>query len=796
MKSEEYNLMLKIVEIKEKNERALSLAYAPDMRTNAKQMILALGGGETKIRQAIDNAAEVWAGNFAIFDDRLTRYENAISRAEANLQNTRTLLGERDHTLQTVRNRSIQLETGIKSEQEKLSRTNALKQQKQKDYEKIKQATSALIAHASADQKSFVLQKAISAGNSHIVSLFIDTNFNTDFQNASGDSLLHTAIKYDHSELLRRLLPRLKDIDPNKVDCDHRSPLMLATAKGDFALCFNLIKHGADIYIADKTGNSPYKVIANKLFADIRQGQDGFLKALLSLPIDLSLFRHPVNSNSPLYEATVCEQEAISRLLFSPKTIASAVLSAVENDNLNGNMQTCEGIGVIKKLIDRGADRTNFMWGGKPLVFLALKNNNLFIAKLIANADCNKKALFFAIKENELGVIKNLLMMQCELAKEVDEAGLTPLMVALNSGNKEAAKLFKDSGESIGDALASAALLPEIRIDEPLQSHDLILLHGILKSNCTLTSLTLSGVSVTLFDLTNLTAAIKNKPIGSLNLSNNNLGDSAAPIISDFIKSCKLLKVAKFSELGLTAAGMMKIAIAIENSTAHLRELDIANNNLGNTPISAIAIKKIITGSEYLLKLNLAGTWIGDHALLLLLESVTKNRSLIDINLSNNKLGKASLDRLTEALAVNYSLVRIDLSKNSNSEEFQSSLKKLFEDSKLLSVGVLDSYQAEIAELKKLTRSKIESFNKVLMDLANYQPEEGTPLSFYELFTLFKQLQFKVINNKNLFEKIKPLFKKVDNLVAKYEKPPDGILTDEVFLAALEDFKQDHDYMS
>ncbi|XP_051735724.1 NACHT, LRR and PYD domains-containing protein 12-like isoform X8 [Ctenopharyngodon idella] len=170
--------------------------------------------------------------------------------------------------------------------------------------------------------------------------------------------------------------------------------------------------------------------------------------------------------------------------------------------------------------------------------------------------------------------------------------------------------------------------------------------------HCRLNTLTLNRCSITEEQCVILTSALKSNPshLRELNLSGNNLGDSGVKNLSDLLMNPQFkLEKLHLNRCSITEEQCVILTSALKSNPSHLRELDLSENNLGNTGVKHLC--DVLKDSHCKLeRLSLLNCGITDVSSIT--QSLTNSKALQflkDLDLSNNKIGD-SKQRLRDVL--------------------------------------------------------------------------------------------------------------------------------------------------
>ncbi|XP_065138303.1 NLR family CARD domain-containing protein 3-like [Paramisgurnus dabryanus] len=138
-----------------------------------------------------------------------------------------------------------------------------------------------------------------------------------------------------------------------------------------------------------------------------------------------------------------------------------------------------------------------------------------------------------------------------------------------------------------------------------------------------------------------LASALTSNPshLRDLNLSNNNLGDSGIEHLSDLLEhpDCKLEKL-WLRRCNIKDEGCVALASALTSNPSHLRDLSLCNNNLGDLGVKVISA--VLENPQCKLEiLTLTGCKITDEGCFALTSALKSNPShLRELDLSANNL--------------------------------------------------------------------------------------------------------------------------------------------------------------
>jgi ankyrin repeat protein len=179
------------------------------------------------------------------------------------------------------------------------------------------------------------LQKSIEQNNGEFVKIFINKDFNPNFQNANGESLLHTAVKLKdaiitkENQLLEKVIA--KNPDQNLKDKDGNTALLLAVKAQDFYLMDKLMTPDG-LYVSNINNESPFSILETQLFNAVDSSNIEFIQKLSLMVPDYSRFSQ--NEKPLLYVALEHNKLEIAKLFLAGLSAEQTLLTAVQLSNI------------------------------------------------------------------------------------------------------------------------------------------------------------------------------------------------------------------------------------------------------------------------------------------------------------------------------------------------------------------------------------------------------------------------------------------------------------------------------
>jgi len=150
-----------------------------------------------------------------------------------------------------------------------------------------------------------------------------------------------------------------------------------------------------------------------------------------------------------------------------------------------------------------------------------------------------------------------------------------------------------------------------------------------------------------------------NSAVSSLDLSSNNIGDTGALIVSNFlcnsmVKVCKL----NISFSGITDNGVMSICDSLKNSNT-IQELNISHNQISVDGASSIA--ETIQSNTTLLKLDVSACYIPNDGVIAIIKYLKNHNTLEEFYCRHNTINIEGVNKINELIQDNRKLRIIDI---------------------------------------------------------------------------------------------------------------------------------------
>jgi len=147
-----------------------------------------------------------------------------------------------------------------------------------------------------------------------------------------------------------------------------------------------------------------------------------------------------------------------------------------------------------------------------------------------------------------------------------------------------------------------------------------------------------------------------------INLSNNEIDDAGASALAAVIAGKPALSSLNLNTNKIGTAGVSALADAVSSSDHAFPQINLAENNLDDSSIEALA--KIVSSNTTVTHLNLAGNKIGDAGAARLAEVLRGNHNVLYVDLANNQIGNSGAVAIQNLLKANQTIISVNLSNN------------------------------------------------------------------------------------------------------------------------------------
>lgn len=259
--------------------------------------------------------------------------------------------------------------------------------------------------------------------------------------------------------------------------------------------------------------------------------------------------------------------------------------------------------------------------------------------------------------------------------------------------------------QTIYDPVLNALVESNREVDSPSYSHlyplnrdHITLLSFFLSSNCLITTLNISSLSLPPDSMIPLSRLLsKTNSITSLNVSHNPLGNEGVKYISEALRINSSITILRLVDTRIGAKGMNHLSDTLKHENRTLTELWIGKNPLGDEGLLTLSncleknptiqvlnventgggekgmihISRMLENNSQLLDLILDGNTMGEEGVRMIARSVRKNEKLgwLSIRRVGEISEKESIDEWRETVSKNKSLRTLGLGENGIDEE-------------------------------------------------------------------------------------------------------------------------------
>ncbi|XP_050988999.1 NACHT, LRR and PYD domains-containing protein 12-like isoform X5 [Labeo rohita] len=269
--------------------------------------------------------------------------------------------------------------------------------------------------------------------------------------------------------------------------------------------------------------------------------------------------------------------------------------------------------------------------------------------KCLSCAECSAIAYMLQISEE---VLDEFDLKKYKTTDE-DRGRLIPAVVNCRKALLADCYLTGQCCESLSSSLQSSNSLRELDLsNNNLQDSGMEMLSdGLQNSQCHLSILRLAGCNLTDQSCKSLSSSLQSsKSLRELDLSNNDLQNSGAKLLSDGLKSSQCqLNILRLAGCNLTDQSCKSLSSSPQSSNL-LRELDLSNNDLRDSGVKLLS-DGLKSSQCQLNILRLCICNLTDQSCeILSLSLQSSNSSLRELDLSNNDLQDSGVKLLADGL--------------------------------------------------------------------------------------------------------------------------------------------------
>ncbi|MDH5230550.1 MAG: ankyrin repeat domain-containing protein [Gammaproteobacteria bacterium] len=279
-----------------------------------------------------------------------------------------------------------------------------------------------------------------------IVRVLLDIDANTNHTNKNGDTALHIAVMQGHEEVIK-MLANNKKVNINAREQMQRSPLILATIRGDTSTVELLIRLGANPNLMDKHGFTALHIAA-------REGRTATARALLNGGAQPDTKQKTTGDTALILAAKFNRSStlrALTKAGANPNKLNDVGNAAIHIAATQGHLNIVKDLCIYNKThleIRNPVDMT-------PLMLAAAHEQTKIVRELLrANAKVDATthagwtALMFAADRGNTAAVKQLLRRGANPNQDNQE-GWNTLMLAARKGNAAMIKLLLDTNANI-----------------------------------------------------------------------------------------------------------------------------------------------------------------------------------------------------------------------------------------------------------------------------------------------------------------------------------------------------------
>jgi hypothetical protein len=573
---------------------------------------------------------------------------------------------------------------------------------------------------------SYLLMEAVKGGYLDGINQFKDLDFDSNYQNKDGESLLHTSIKKGNREIFDKTL--VKNPDLNLKDKDDNTAVLIGLEKDDPIFGYKLVKKGADIKLENNEGISGYKILHKMLYEAIESNNQTFINLFLTLNLNIDEFKDE-NDHSTLYVTLVKGKVDIARLLMEDINLDKIINEAIDYDNeiIISNLK------IIKPDLINYRDTNDH-----TILSIALEKNKPNVIKLLL--------LYGASFEEALlnnGAITQIDLSDRDIKQSEFEAIVNKIKheKTIEHLNLNKTNLSQNNIKNLLETLDNYDAMQFLDLgNNNLNAYSDLLLN-VVKHNYNIKTLNLENSNLSSENGKTIIGALNESPnIKHLNISNNNLGNNVVTELVTIL-NLKDLESLEIKNIGLDHVGIKPISNALEK-TNHLTTLDFSVNDFGD--YGGSMFRRSAEFNKSIIQLDLTDCKLSYPALLYICAGFLENFCIVSINFKSNNIDNEGAKAIRYLVADNASIVYLNLEDNNITEAGINDIKIGLENN--ISILSFRGLNNELIDEKITSNNNL--FKERLKSITGNKEITQEESFFKNLFINFKQIQYKTLVSK------------------------------------------------